>query len=125
MAKLIDYDYKGGTNTSGNLQYIENGAALKNALLLWLTSFPGDIVNKPTLGGRITQFLNKPMTDESEFLLKETIKDGLKRDFPNLQVLEVKVSRNYQKMAWEISVSAYDASIKDFASVSVNMDGQA
>lgn len=125
MAKLIDYDYKGGTNTSGNLQYIENGAALKNALLLWLTSFPGDIVNKPTLGGRITQFLNKPMTDESEFLLKETIKDGLKRDFPNLQVLEVKVSRNYQKMEWEISVNAYDASIKDFASVSVNMDGQA
>lgn len=102
-----DYIYSAEEGSSGII-VLEGSEAVKNSLRLWLTSFKGETIRKPSAGGYVTKWLYKLLNESTASDIKTAIRVGLDRDFsPNLTVNSVKVTPDYKEQCWVIEIKGY------------------
>lgn len=109
--EVFDIDLLGNTQ-SGNLKEIYDYEALNNSLKLWIASYRGDYIGMETMGGYVTESLNRPMRDIDIIDVKQAITVGLKNDFkPKLEIISLAVEPDYRKRRWRIMLDAYAPSV--------------
>ncbi len=119
-----DYAYDASEDTSG-IMVLENAEAVENALKLWLVSFKGDKIRNPDAGGYITQWLFKPMTEDTRFDMKTAIRIGLEREFiPRVTIDRVVVIPDYDREIWHIEIYGYVPAIQEEIHVIENLRKQ-
>lgn len=112
MAYLFDFSYLGGVDLDGNLPQLTDADALKNALTMWLFSYPTDTLGSLGRGGRVVPFIGKPMTDQNQQFLYQTIQEGIEEDFKELQIIALRVIADFEFTAWTIEIDVYSAPLK-------------
>lgn len=105
MAVYVDYDHTGVTNQQGNIPVLKDQQALSNAVKLWLCSFRGERLYRPTKGGFVVGALMKPMSEDRAQDIQKAIKTGLRTDFqPSVQVTRCEVTPDYDNNCYYIHV---------------------
>ena len=120
--KYIDTDIRGLIDNSGNLTTLTGTEAIKNSIIVWLTSFRNDILRAPGKGGYLTQHLYKPMSEYNRQLIRDSIVDGLYQDyFPTVRINSIQVSPDYEKKEWTIFLDIYVSEIKEEVTMSTTV----
>lgn len=118
----IDTDIRGLIDHSGNLVTLTGTEAIKNSIIVWLTSFRNDILRSPGKGGYLTQHLYKPMSEYNRDLIRDSIMDGLYQDyFPSVRVNSIQVVPDYEKKEWTIYLDVYVSEIKEEVTMSTTV----
>lgn len=113
MAVYVDYIYSGLITPQGNLGLVKDQAALSNAVTLWLCSFRGERLYRPTKGGYIVGALMKPISEERATEIAQDIKTGLRTDFqPSIEVNSCSVTPDYENKCYTIVIDGYCPSFK-------------
>lgn len=119
---FIDTDIRGQIDESGNLVTLTGIDAIKNSIIVWLTSFRNDILRSPGKGGYLTQHLYKPMSEYNRELIRDSITDGLYQDyFPAVRINSILVEPNYEKKEWTIYLDVYVSEIKEEITMSTTV----
>lgn len=102
-----DYIYDASEDNKG-IRILTDVEAVENALRLWLVSFKGDTIRRPDAGGYVTQWIFKPMDEDTAFDIKTAIRVGLEREFsPNIVVHKITVIPDYVNMSWTVEISGW------------------
>lgn len=118
----IDTDIRGLIDNSGNLVTLTGTEAIKNSIIVWLTSFRNDILRSPGKGGYLTQHLYKPMSEYNRDLIRDSIIDGLYQDyFPSVRINSIQVVPEYEKKEWTIYLDIYVSEIKEEVTMSTTV----
>ncbi|MGL5913506.1 MAG: hypothetical protein ACRCZB_05020 [Bacteroidales bacterium] len=113
MAVYIDYEHTGSIDEKGNLKILYDQEALTNAIKLWVCSFRGERLYKPTKGGFIVGALLKPMSEERSQDIQKDIVYGLATDFrPSITVNECSVVPDFENSCYYIKIVGYCPSFK-------------
>ena len=108
MATYIDYDHKGQIDSRGNITILTDQEALSNAIKLWICSFRGERLYKPTRGGYVVAALLKPMSEDRVIEIESAIKTGLREDFqPSIKVTVCDVKPDYDNFCYYLHVEGY------------------
>lgn len=111
--EIFDYSLYGEVNNSGTLKELGPQEALENAFLMWIVSYRGEIIRKPTRGGYVIQWLCKPMNDDTAELIRQSIEDGLAEDFyPTINIVSLTVVPDYDNRCWTITLKGYCPAIR-------------
>lgn len=107
-----DFPFYKKTNSNGSMVEYTNSDALAQAVKIWLVSKRNEKIR--SLGGGILYpHLGKVMDDDRASLIRDSIINGLKKDFtPPLTVVSVDVIPNYEKEMWEIGIVAFNADLQ-------------
>lgn len=110
---VFDFDREGGFDNNGQIKALYGADALANAIYLWIKSYQGEFIRRPTLGGKIVPFLLKPMSEEVGDQIKSSIIEGLQIDFtPSVTVRSITVEPDYVNKLWKIELSAFSEDLK-------------
>lgn len=105
MAVFVDYDHTGISNQQGNIPVLKDQDALSNAIKLWLCSFRGERLYRPTKGGFVVGSLMKPMSEDRANDIEKAIRTGLRTDFqPSVEVTKCTVVPDYESNCYYIHV---------------------
>ena len=105
MAVFVDYDHTGISNQRGNIPVLKDQDALSNAIKLWLCSFRGERLYRPTRGGFVVGSLMKPMSEDRANEIEKAIRTGLRTDFqPSVEVAKCTVVPDYESNCYYIHV---------------------
>ncbi len=108
VRKLFDYAIEGVFNSRGEIYVVNKAEALSNAIKIWLATPKGDIVNNPTKGGLLYNFLGVPLTDDNARALQDTIVQGLQQDFEvPLDIRYINVVADKEHRTWQIFAQVY------------------
>ena len=119
-----DYIYDASEDNSG-IVVLDGVAAVENALRMWLVSFKGDSIRRPNAGGYVTQWLFKPMNEDTQFDIRTAIKVGLEREFiPNITVSSIRVTPVYSTESWEIEIYGWVPALQEEIHVIENLRKQ-
>lgn len=122
---VFDYSIFGGINKKGEINQVWGSDAINNALLLWISSFKGDIIRDPLVGGIFTNLITKPMNQTNIINTERNALKALNNEFtPALQDIKISMTPNTEKRYWEISISAWSPDIKDSVYVSTRIKNQ-
>ena len=117
--EIFDLSLDGTISANGEIENYEGVEALQNAIKLFLTSFQADCIRNYGAGGFLTQYLSKPMSNQTAESMRIAIRMGFERMFkPQVNVSEISAIPNQQKRYWEISMKGYCPAIKDNIEVS-------
>lgn len=117
-----DYPLDGELTNEGVLKELEGKEAILNALKLWISSFQGEVIRQPKVGGYITRWLSKLMTEETASAIKRALMDGLTEDFsPALVPTLIEVIPNREREYWEIHIEAYCPEFRETINVIENI----
>jgi hypothetical protein len=123
---IFDYDLFGGTDASGQVKQLWGTDALKNSILLWMSSMHADFVRDPMKGGTLVAFVTKPMTETNYQSMVRAISSALDEEFkPKLTNVTVNVSPNYEKRFWTITITAFCPDLKESVQVTSRIKNQA
>lgn len=96
---------------NGELKIYEDSEALAQAVKIWLSADKGEKIRNLS-GGILSPFLGKMMDDDVAKDMEVTIRDGLTKDFkPNLTIVYLKVTPNYQRNVWIIDIAGFNADL--------------
>lgn len=110
---IFDYDILGTQNIGDTTIELWNKDALNNAIKIWMTLFQGEIVRQPTVGGYLTTWIVKPMTEDNTDEIRESLIFGLENGFnPALKVQEISVKPDFQNRKWIIDVTVFSPDLK-------------
>ena len=89
--------------------------AIKNNLINYFLTNPGERNGNPTFGAGLKNFLFEQITQDNLDFLKENIQEKLKNYFPNVDVEEVELISNQDlnKISISISYSISNTDIND------------
>ena len=89
--------------------------AIKNNLINYFLTNPGERPGNPTYGGGLRNFIFTNIDSENLDFLKDDINDKLKTQFPNILVYEVNVIGNFDHNEVQVSIkySVQNTSITD------------
>lgn len=105
MAAIVDVDLYGRQDTSGGPTSYQDDEAIRNAMLLWLSSSRGDFLYRPREGGPLTMLLFKPLisnTEAYEFRLRESIQEAFGS---YVQVKAVSITPDRVNYVWRITIA--------------------
>ena len=110
---IYDVDFQGRITADGALTEFWEKDALNASLKLWIASSAGDIVRNPDRGDYLSQFLMKPMSEVDVGLLVKAVQDGISQDFePNLEIVALQVSPDYERRTWKFYMEVYAPLLK-------------
>jgi hypothetical protein len=110
---IFDYSIQGGFDSNGQIKLVYGNDALTTAIIIWLKSYKGDFVRRPTRGGYVTPHLIKPMSSETAFEIDSAIRTGLVNDFtPSVSVKTLEVLPDYENKTWIIKLSVFSEDLK-------------
>jgi|TARA_R110000787_G_scaffold74747_2_gene165980 phage baseplate assembly protein W len=89
--------------------------AIKNNLINYFLTNPGERPGNPTYGGGLRNFIFTNIDSENLDFLKDDINEKLKTQFPNILVYEVNVIGNFDHNEVQVSIkySVQNTSITD------------
>lgn len=114
MAKNYwDYDSLARKDHNGQIRIYRNIQAVDNALRNWLRSLEYEYIRRPGKGGPLIPYLTKPLDEDRASDIEDTLRSGLLYDFfPAINRTTVKVTPNYEKNYYEITIKGYVPEIK-------------
>jgi len=114
MAVVVDFPATGEIiDSQGAIQVLRDQMALENAINLWISSFQGERLYQPTVGGVVIDNLLKPMSNDRANEIRSEIMDGLAYQFkPSVKVSECIVFPDYERDTYWISVKGYCPSLQ-------------
>lgn len=116
---IQDHSYLGELDERGGINQVWGKDALDNAILMWLASFQGDILRRPTKGGYVRPLIDKPLSDDNATILEMRIRDGFSKDFrPYLDIMELEITPNYEERVWDIYMVIKSNDLKMITEVS-------
>jgi phage baseplate assembly protein W len=103
---------------NGNAVFIQNFQtkdAVKNNLINYFLTNPGERIANPTFGAGLRKFIFEQLVDNNLDFLKEDIESKLGFYFPNINVLSVEVLKNeeFNTIHVKITYSIKNANITD------------
>lgn len=102
----FDFDLEAKTYNNGNAVVYENDDAIKNSVLLWLTSSRGDFLKNPDAGGMLDFFLFKNITTERLRLLGFSLYNEMYFTFLGLiKILDINIVPNYTQRYIQIEIT--------------------
>ena len=102
---IVGLDILGRYNIDGTLLMLKETDAIANSIGLFLTSKPGEFINRPTLGSPLYSLIFKPLKEENGFAMQEKTKTILQNQYTGLiTVLNVIITPDLVKRCWEVSV---------------------
>jgi hypothetical protein len=110
----IDYEVKRPTNnawtTHTRSMVCKNDYAILNAYRMWLQSKHYDYLRNPNFGGFFENNLNDKVafSPENEGVVAELLVNESKAKWPDITVLDVKVTCNMKDREWIVQVVAQD-----------------
>lgn len=100
-----DFSYDAQIDEVGELVVLTDRAAIENALRLWLYSFKGERIRRPTYGGYVTRWIFSPLNEDTAETIDMAIRQGLEKDFsPRLAINYLSVVPDYEEEAWIITL---------------------
>ena len=121
---IKDYSYNALEDSQG-LMVLKDREAIENALRMWLVSFKGERTRNPDAGGYVTQWLFKPMNEDTAFDIKTAIRVGIEREFvPNVEIYSVTVDPDYVNESWYIEVYGFITVLQEELHVIENLRRQ-
>lgn len=89
--------------------------AIKNNLINYFLTNPGERPGNPTYGGGLRNFIFTNIDSENLDFLKDDINEKLKTQFPNILIYEVNVIGNFDHNEVQVSIkySVQNTSITD------------
>lgn len=124
MPILVDTDILGYTPSDSTTRKVYDGDALTNALKLFLFSDAGDYIGQPGKGGFLLRKLMKPMREVDAQDIHVAISLALESFRPALQVYQLFVFPNTEKLRWEITFTYVVPSLKLAGSFSEQLTGR-
>lgn len=101
-----DIDVYGREKTDGTPYELNNEEAVKNAVILWITSKAGDFLRNPEAGGLLDRVLFKNMHGRSIGLFLFALKNALINEFsPSIKILDTQVERIYEYRTLKIHIT--------------------
>ncbi len=79
--------------------------SIKNNLINFFLTNPGERPLNPTFGGGLRSFIFEQITDDNLDFLKENIQDSINNFFPDIIVNDLKVSRQSDNNMINVSLS--------------------
>lgn len=116
----VDLNYEGNVVTplAGEqpLRFVLSGTdAVKNKVMFYLTSIPGDYVRNPAKGGILHPALGKALTKENTDNLTQYIKTAFETMFSaDLKLVHTEVSPNIENKRWDITIVVEDLIRREF-----------
>ena len=80
-------------------------AAIKNNLINYFLTNPGERFLNPTFGGGLRAFIFEQISDNNIEFLEDRISSDLELFFPNIQILNLEILRNSDNNSITISLS--------------------
>ena len=80
-------------------------AAIKNNLINYFLTNPGERFLNPTFGGGLREFIFEQISDNNIEYLEDRIKSDLELFFPNIQIINLEILRNSDNNSITISLS--------------------
>ena len=80
-------------------------AAIKNNLINYFLTNPGERFLNPTFGGGLRAFIFEQISDNNIEFLEDRISSDLELFFPNIQILNLEIVRNNDNNSITISLS--------------------
>lgn len=80
-------------------------AAIKNNLINYFLTNPGERFLNPTFGGGLREFIFEQISDNNIEFLEDRINSDLELFFPNIQVINLEILRNSDNNSITISLS--------------------
>ena len=80
-------------------------AAIKNNLINYFLTNPGERFLNPTFGGGLRAFIFEQISDNNIEFLEDRISSDLELFFPNIQILNLEILRNNDNNSITISLS--------------------
>ncbi len=78
--------------------------AIKNNLINYFLTNPGERAGNPTFGGGLRDFIFEQITEDNLDFLQESIQEKLKNYFPSVVIDEVELTSNNDKNEIKISI---------------------
>jgi len=111
---IFDTNYLGETDDNGILKVVYNKEALSNAIILWLTYFPGEIIYDADSNGILYYYLSQPMSFNTASNMRQAIISSLEEDFEtSLKVLGCSVIPYLNKNKYLIKLKVYSFDFSD------------
>ena len=119
--QFADWDLFGGFLPNGAIQVYYDHEAIKNSITLFLLSYPYSLIRRPSVAGTIVSLLSKPLSEDKAEDIETGIYEVLSLNFrPSLKINAVKVTPDYDKDLWDISIDAYSVDFKRQISIHEN-----
>jgi phage baseplate assembly protein W len=80
-------------------------AAIKNNLINYFLTNPGERFLNPTFGGGLREFIFEQISDNNIEFLEDRINSDLELFFPNIQIINLEILRNSDNNSITISLS--------------------
>ncbi len=111
---IYDTNYLGELDSNGNVKIVYNKEAISNAMILWLTTFPGEYLNRPDEGGILYYYLTQPMSEDNVQNMRNAIIEALNNDFePAIELLGLTVKPFFDKNKYLIKMKVTSIDIDD------------
>ena len=81
------------------------GAAIKNNLINYFLTNPGERFLNPTFGGGLRAFIFEQISNNNIDFLKENINSDLNLFFPNLEIINLEILQNNNNNSITVSLS--------------------
>ncbi|MCK9439688.1 hypothetical protein M0Q39_06540 [Patescibacteria group bacterium] len=121
MEQFYDVNIKGEINEEGRLEELWGADAVKNAIIMWLTSYRSDYLRSPTKGGYLTSHLYKKMSSSTQEDMYDSIVDGFNQEFDFVELVNLQVTPNYDNNFWSIFVEVYIPFLDSTVEISENI----
>ena len=98
----IDLPFNGNAVFKSNYQ---TKKAIKNNLINYFLTNPGERIGNPTFGAGLRNFLFKQITQNNLDFLEENIQEKLNIHFPKIEVQSIELTSNEDKNEIKISIN--------------------
>jgi len=98
----VDLPFNGNAVFNSNYQ---TKNAIKNNLINYFLTTPGERIGNPTFGAGLRDFLFKQITQDNLDFLEENIQEKLNIHFPRIGVQSVELTSNEDKNEIKISIN--------------------
>lgn len=129
--KIFPIDTKPGTAVGVAIPFNANGVfyptyttqdAIKNNLIDFFLTEPGERYLNPTYGGGLRSFIFEQITSNTLDSLQEDVQSKISRHFPNVRVLDLEVFQDpdYNNITVSIKYNIVDTAISDEIQIAFN-----
>ena len=129
--KIFPIDTKPGTAVGVAIPFDARGVfystyttqnAIKNNLINFFLTEPGEIYLNPTFGGGLRSFIFEQITSNNLDSLKEDVQSKLTRFFPNVVIgsLEILQDPDYNTITVSLKYNVVDTTISDEIQIAFN-----
>ena len=123
----VDLNYLGyDIDELSSVLVLEGTEALKNRVLFWFLTKPGDFVREPNKGGPLYDLLGRPFSESERENIELTIKTKFSESFESsdLELTTLTVTPEPTSRKWQIQMIVTDLVERDLFTISLGVDAQ-